>query len=784
MLAVEQAGANFVVDNDPAAFAVLAEVKEALEDKGMDLLVAMRSFQESDEDGLTQDEFGRMISLLEVACGPKKLRSLFREVSLGQGLARYADLEAAFQRATRSQSISNTGGSDRLLKLLAGKTSKLKEVFELFDPDGDGTITLQEFAQGLNGMGLHPTQKELDALMKDFDRDNDGMLSYNEFAHFIAGRKHVSRKKQLKDLDERLNTFAQADADPRMKRTHRVWTNMFNEEIKKRITDNVDVIEKALKEKEAARPVEGQYRNHVRPTDLWRVLLEQLGLKISHDHFTFFIQRLSRQKVNGVELVDYQPFLDFFRKQERDGKVRRLKKAKKQAEQRRDRVFKLMSKQPPTRHDSVATAVVEAITAASWGTRLQAEIKKQRARAMTYYLEDPAILKMDAPGRPKFEEWLESGPQSDHRRAMARKVMVKVAEMSAQQDEEGTHAIMLAFKLADRDEQGNKGVSGCLPVEVFKDTIREICGTRMQGWNDFEGMYNVSPRQLDYCVEIAEKMAGRTAVWQYRDDTGKWRDYHPEDSKKIQELKDARDKPSMDMTIRGRLYRIDLVRMEQVLINKMPHLQDSPDETRGRRREIHCTGSANAHAGMIKYTSFFSRLAKCAAAATYEQFRRAGGANRRDSLGDLESETRKLLGGVTFELQQALAKKVQELGGDEAMKLAFQKFDVNGDGQISPEELKAGLQAMDICGSNGKRISDDEIGKLCVVLDQDDDGCISYEEFVAQFGAMPRQSARETLGTYLLLHPTILLRAQTELRLCSRSIGILYHCELWLIWFC
>ena len=136
---------------------------------------------------------------------------------------------------------------------------------------------------------------------------------------------------------------------------------------------------------------------------------------------------------------------------------------------------------------------------------------------------------------------------------------------------------------------------------------------------------------------------------------------------------------------------------------------------------------------------------------------------------------------MTFELQQALAKKVQELGGDEAMKLAFQKFDVNGDGQISPEELKAGLQAMDICGSNGKRISDDEIGKLCVVLDQDDDGCISYEEVVAQFGAMPRQSARETLGTYLLLHPTILLRAQTELRLCSRSIGILYHFELWLM---
>ena len=289
----------------------------------------------------------------------------------------------------------------------------------------------------------------------------------------------------------------------------------------------MDVIEKALKAKEQARPVEGQYRKHVRPTDLWRVLLEQLGLKISHDHFTFFIRKLSRQKVQGVELVAYEPFLNHFRRQAAKRKTGRLKKAKKQAEKRRDRVFKLMSKQPPTRHDSVATAVVEAITAASWGTRLHTEIKKQRARAMTYYLEDPKILAMDAQDRPKFEEWIKQGPQSDHRRTMARKVMVKVDEMIAQQDEEGTHAIMLAFKLADRDEEGNTGVSGCLPPEKFKDTIREICGTRMQGWNDFEGMYNVSPRQLEYCVEIAEKVPARTAVWQFRDDSGRWRDCKP-----------------------------------------------------------------------------------------------------------------------------------------------------------------------------------------------------------------------------------------------------------------
>ena len=53
-----------------------------------------------------------------------------------------------------------------------------------------------------------------------------------EFAQFIAGRKKVSRKKQLKDLDGRLNTFAQAGANPRMKRTPRVWSSMLTDEVR------------------------------------------------------------------------------------------------------------------------------------------------------------------------------------------------------------------------------------------------------------------------------------------------------------------------------------------------------------------------------------------------------------------------------------------------------------------------------------------------------------------------------------------------------------------------
>eukprot|EP01045_Picozoa_sp_COSAG04_P010527 COSAG04_NODE_647_length_11596_cov_18.199878_10_plen_85_part_00 len=80
---------------------------------------------------------------------------------------------------------------------------------------------------------------------------------------------------------------------------------MLTDEVEKRLIDNLHLVEEGCIEKEKARAVEGQYRNHIRATDLWRVLLEQLQIKISHDHFTHFIQKLPRQQVMGPS----RPFL-------------------------------------------------------------------------------------------------------------------------------------------------------------------------------------------------------------------------------------------------------------------------------------------------------------------------------------------------------------------------------------------------------------------------------------------------------------------------------------------
>ena len=60
------------------------------------------------------------------------------------------------------------------------------------------------------------------------------------------------------------------------------------------------------------------------------------------------------------------------------------------------------------------------------------------------------------------------------------------------------------------------------------------------------------------------------------------------------------------------------------------------------------------------------------------------------------------------------------------LKAAFQKFDVNGDGQLSHQELKDGI-------SNVPEInlSFDDIEKAMSVIDSNNNGVIDYTEFIA-----------------------------------------------------
>ena len=64
--------------------------------------------------------------------------------------------------------------------------------------------------------------------------------------------------------------------------------------------------------------------------------------------------------------------------------------------------------------------------------------------------------------------------------------------------------------------------------------------------------------------------------------------------------------------------------------------------------------------------------------------------------------------------------------------LAFQKYDADGSGDISPEELRHVLDEI------GEGLEPDEVEKLIADADQDGDGDINFQEFVHMMNARKR----------------------------------------------
>ena len=69
---------------------------------------------------------------------------------------------------------------------------QLREVYELFDPDGDG-ITIEELEAAMISWGQNPTQEELQEMMRKADTDDSGVIDFNEFVDLM--------KRQMTDAE-------------------------------------------------------------------------------------------------------------------------------------------------------------------------------------------------------------------------------------------------------------------------------------------------------------------------------------------------------------------------------------------------------------------------------------------------------------------------------------------------------------------------------------------------------------------------------------------------------
>merc|ERR1712228_921647 len=62
----------------------------------------------------------------------------------------------------------------------------IKEAFDLFDKDSDGTIELSELKAVMNDLGRSVSDEELEGMMNDVDVDGNGSIDFEEFCEMLT----------------------------------------------------------------------------------------------------------------------------------------------------------------------------------------------------------------------------------------------------------------------------------------------------------------------------------------------------------------------------------------------------------------------------------------------------------------------------------------------------------------------------------------------------------------------------------------------------------------------
>ena len=58
-------------------------------------------------------------------------------------------------------------------------TDELRGAFQVFDKNGNGTVSVQDLKHSLTTLGEHLGEEEIDELIREVDHDGEGQLNYD-----------------------------------------------------------------------------------------------------------------------------------------------------------------------------------------------------------------------------------------------------------------------------------------------------------------------------------------------------------------------------------------------------------------------------------------------------------------------------------------------------------------------------------------------------------------------------------------------------------------------------
>eukprot|EP00998_Keelungia_sp_KM082_P009614 NODE_5797_length_676_cov_56.606557_g5774_i0.p1 GENE.NODE_5797_length_676_cov_56.606557_g5774_i0~~NODE_5797_length_676_cov_56.606557_g5774_i0.p1 ORF type:complete len:186 (+),score=42.69 NODE_5797_length_676_cov_56.606557_g5774_i0:91-648(+) len=102
-------------------------------------------------------------------------------------------------RMKRKQSIVQSEGA-AMQQLTHEEISEFREVFNLFDANGDQLIDVTELGVAMRSLGQAPTDDEIEDMIREVDEDGSGAIDFQEFLALMSKQMNDSEiEEQMRD---------------------------------------------------------------------------------------------------------------------------------------------------------------------------------------------------------------------------------------------------------------------------------------------------------------------------------------------------------------------------------------------------------------------------------------------------------------------------------------------------------------------------------------------------------------------------------------------------------
>uniref|UniRef100_A0A3Q2PQT3 Centrin 4 n=1 Tax=Fundulus heteroclitus TaxID=8078 RepID=A0A3Q2PQT3_FUNHE len=81
-------------------------------------------------------------------------------------------------------------------ELTEEQRQEIKEAFDLFDTDGNGTIDVKELKVAMRALGFEPKKEEIKKMVADFVKDGSGTIDFEDFLSMMAQKMNEKDTKE------------------------------------------------------------------------------------------------------------------------------------------------------------------------------------------------------------------------------------------------------------------------------------------------------------------------------------------------------------------------------------------------------------------------------------------------------------------------------------------------------------------------------------------------------------------------------------------------------------